>query len=64
MAKFESPIIVKRKLQAEFDKNTPTKVCIATTFGRFCEAGIVGYREGSGGLSKIPDGKVREVHHF
>ena len=36
MAKFESPVVVRRKLQVEFGKNTPTKVCIKATFDRFC----------------------------
>jgi len=36
MAKFESPVVVRRKLQVEFGKNTPTEVCIKATFDRFC----------------------------
>ena len=28
MAKFESPVVVRRKLQVEFGKNTPTEACI------------------------------------
>ena len=62
MAKFESPIIVKRKLQAEFGKNTPSEVCIAATFERFCETGTVEYQERSERPPKITDGKVEEVH--
>jgi hypothetical protein len=39
MAKFESPIVVKRKLQVEFDKQTPDVDCIRDSFERFCETG-------------------------
>jgi transposase len=62
MIKFESPIVVKRKLQVEFDKNTPSEVCIKEVFQRFCETGTVEDRERSGRPSKITEEKVDEVH--
>ncbi|CAF3282756.1 unnamed protein product [Rotaria socialis] len=37
MAKFESSTVVKRKLWAEFGKNTPGETTIRETFQRFCE---------------------------
>jgi hypothetical protein len=36
-AKFESPMIVKRKLQVEFGKNAPSENSIKVTFQRFCD---------------------------
>ena len=48
MNKFELPTIVQRKLEAEFDKNTPKKNCIIATFQRFYETGTVENRERSG----------------
>lgn len=62
MAKFESPVIVKRKLQAEFGKNAPGETCITVTYERFCETGSVEDRERSGRPSKITEEKVNEVH--
>ncbi len=62
MAKFESPIVVKRKLQVEFGKNTPSENCIKFTLQRFYETGTVEDRERSGRTSKITEEKVDEVH--
>jgi hypothetical protein len=39
MAKFESPMVVRRKLQVEFGNKTPSVVSIQATFERFCETG-------------------------
>ena len=41
MTKFESHVVVRRKLQVEFGKNTPTEPCIKRSFDRFCANGIV-----------------------
>ena len=41
MAKFESPTVVKRKLWAEFGKNTPAETTIRETFQCFCETGVL-----------------------
>ncbi len=62
MAKFESPIVVQRKLQAEFGKNAPKKDCIISTFQRFCETGTVENRERSGRPSIITEEKIDEVY--
>ena len=37
MAKFESPVVLKRKLQVEFGNKTPSEFTIKATFERFCE---------------------------
>ena len=39
IAKFESPVVVRRKLQVEFGRNRSTEACIKRTFVRFCETG-------------------------
>ena len=57
-------LFVKRKLQAELGKNTPTKVCIAATFEGFSETGTVKYRERSRRLPKATHDKVEDVHDF
>ena len=44
-AKFESPVVVRRKLQVEFGKNRPTEAFIKRTFVRFCEIGTGEDRE-------------------
>ena len=62
MAKFESPVVVRRKLQVEFGKNTPTEVCIKATFDRFCATGTVEDRDHSGRPSKITEQMIEEVH--
>ncbi len=41
MAKFESPIVEKQKVQVEFGNNTSSEVCIAATFQHFCEIGTM-----------------------
>ena len=46
MGKFESLTIVKRKLQAKFDKQTPSLNCIKDVFERLTEIGTVEDREG------------------
>mgnify|MGYP001047299604 CR=1 FL=1 len=61
MAKFDSATVVKRKLSAEFGKNTPGLTCIKDTFERFCETGTVEDRERSGRPSEITEEKIEEV---
>ena len=41
MAKFESPIVVKGKMQVEFGIKTPHIDCTIDAFQGFCEMGIV-----------------------
>ena len=53
MAKFGSPIFVKRKLQAECGKNIPTEVCIAATFEEFSETGTVNIEDVWEGYQKL-----------
>ncbi len=48
-------MVVKRKLQIEFGKNTPSEKCIKVTFERFCETGTVEDRQRSGRSSKITE---------
>jgi hypothetical protein len=62
MAKFESATVVKRKLQVEFGKNTPTEYCIRSTFERFCETGTVEDRPRSGRPTVITEEKVNQVN--
>ena len=64
MAKYESPAVVRRKLQVEFGKNTPSEGCITVTFQRFCETGTVEDKERSGRPSKITEEKIEEVQGF
>ncbi len=55
MAKFESPILVKRKLQVEFGEQTPGVDCIRDTFQRFVKLaqwGIDNVREDHASLMK------------
>ncbi|CAF3003342.1 unnamed protein product [Rotaria sp. Silwood2] len=61
MAKFGSPVVVRRKLQVEFGKNAPTEVCIKATFDRFCATGSIEDREHPGTQSKITEEKIDEV---
>jgi hypothetical protein len=61
MAKFESPTVVRRKLQIEFGNKTPSVVSIQATFERFCETGTVEDRERSGRPSTISEEKIDEV---
>ena len=61
MAKFESATIVKRKLQSDFGKNTPTEHGVRTIFERFCETGSVEDRSRSGRPTVINQEKVDEV---
>lgn len=63
MAKFESPAIVRRKLQVEFGKNTPTEVCIKATFDRFCDTGTVFDRQHPGRPSQITEEKVDDIRN-
>ncbi|CAF3178071.1 unnamed protein product [Rotaria socialis] len=62
MAKFESPVAVRRQLQTEFGTNVSTKTCTTKIFERFCETGTVEDRERFGRPSKITEEKVDEVH--
>lgn len=64
MAKFESPVMVRRKLQLEFGQDTPSEDTISRTFHRFCETGTVEDRSRSGRPSTIDEEKVDEVHDF
>ena len=59
--KFESGTVVKRKLQSDLDKNTPTEHGIRTIFERFCETGSVEDRSQSGRSVVINQEKVDEV---
>ena len=68
MGKFQSLTTVKRKLQAEFGKQTPSLNCIKNVFERFTETGRVEDREGlrllqrrqSKKFVKLNEGKVFE----
>ncbi|CAF4838974.1 unnamed protein product, partial [Rotaria sp. Silwood2] len=62
MAKYESPAIVRRKLQVEFGRSIPSEGCIAVTFQPFCETGTVEDKERSGRPSTITEEKVEEVN--
>ena len=61
VAKFKSPVIVRRTLQAEFGQDTPSEDTIRRTFQRFCKTGTVEDCERSGRPSTIREGKVDEV---
>ena len=58
MGKFESLTIVKRKLQAELGKQTPSLNCIKDVFERFTETGTVEDREGLRLLQKRQSKKL------
>ena len=62
--KFELGTIVKRKLQSDFGKNTPTEQGIRTIFERFCETGSVEDRSRSERRTVINQEKVDEVNNF
>ena len=64
MAKVESVIVVKRKRQNDFGKNTSTEYGIRTRFERFCESGSVENRSRSGGPTGINQEKVDVVDDF
>ena len=61
MANFESPVIVRRTLQAEFGQHTPSEDIITRTYQHFCETGTVEDRQRSGRSSTITEEKVDEV---
>ena len=63
IAKFESPVVVRRKLQVEFGKNRPTEACIKRTFVRFCETGTEEDRKHLYRPSKIAKPKTDEVRN-
>ena len=63
MDKFESLTAVKRKLQAEFGKQTPSLNCIKDVFERFTETGTVEDREHSERSSIITEETVEKVHY-
>ena len=63
IAKFESPVVVRRKLQVEFDKNRLTETCIKRTFVRFCETGTGEDREHLDRPAKITKQKIDEVRN-
>ena len=62
MAKFESPAIVQRKLEAEFAKNAPKKDYTIATSQRFCGTDTIENRKRSGRPSKITEEKIDELH--
>ena len=64
MGKFESLTTVKRKLQAEFGKQTPSLNCIKDAFERFTETGTVEDRELSGRPSVITEETVEKFTMF
>ena len=64
MSKFESPVVVRRKLQIELGKDTPIETCIKYTFDRFCGTSRVKDRESPGRLPKITEEKINEVRDF
>ena len=61
MARFESSVVVRRKLQVEFGKNRPTEACIKRRFVRFCETGTGENREYLDRPSKITEQKIDKV---
>lgn len=64
MAKFDSPTVVRRKLQVDFGTQTPSEYCIKDTFQRFCETGSVEDRPRSGRPTVITEEKIEEVRDF
>lgn len=60
MTKFESPILVTRKLQVEFGEQTPGVDCIRKTFQRFCKTRTVEDRQRSGRPPVIYEGKLKK----
>ena len=62
MGKFESLTTVKRKLQAEFGKQTPSLDCIKDVFERFTETGTVEDRECFGKAFSYYRSDSRKVH--
>ena len=62
MGKFQSLTTVKRKLQAEFGKQTPSLNCIKDVFERFTETETVEDRERPGRPSVITEETVEKVH--
>ena len=64
MDKFQSLTTVKRKLQAEFGKQTPSLNCIKDVFKRFTETGTVEDRERSGRPSVITEETVEKVDYI
>jgi DDE superfamily endonuclease/Helix-turn-helix domain (DUF4817) len=61
MAKFNSICVVKRKLNAEYGKNSPSESAIRKTFHRFCETGSVENRERSGRPRVITENEVQKM---
>ena len=62
MAKFESLIIVKGKMQVEFAIKTPDIDCIIDAFQTFCKMSIVENRQQSERPSKITEEKTGEFY--
>ena len=60
-AKFESPAVVRRKLQVACSTSTPSQGTITSTFQRFWETGTVEDKERSGRTSEITEEKIEEV---
>ena len=63
MGKFESLTTVKRKLQAEFGKQTPSLNCVKDVFERFTETRTVEDWECSTRPSVITEETVENVHY-
>ena len=63
VVKFESPVVIRRKLQVEFGKNGPTEACIKRTFVRFCETGTGEDPEHLDRSSKITKQTIDEVRN-
>ena len=61
IAKFESPVIIRRTLQVEFGQDTSSEDTIRRIFQRFCEPGTVDDCQRSGRPSTITEAKVDEV---
>ena len=61
MVKFESSVVVRRKLQVKFGRNTPTEAYIKRTFDRFCATGTVEGQEYPDRPSKITEQKINEI---
>ena len=62
MARFESLILVKGKMQVEFGIKTPHSDCTIDAFQGFCEMSIVVNEQQSERSSKITEEKINEVY--
>jgi len=62
MVKFESPIVVKRKMHVEFGVQTLEVYCVRDTFQHCCETSAVVNRQRSERPSKITEEQANKVH--